>query len=66
MTNLHRLGCTISPAGLLFECEDGCGRRIVIDRNRGDMVVIDHGDRSALHQGSVGGVSLAPPTVRQP
>ncbi len=66
MTNLHRLGCTTSPAGLLFECVDGCGRRLVIDRRRGEMVVIDHGDREALHQGSVGGVELAPLTIRQP
>jgi len=63
MTNRHRLGCTTGPAGLVFECEDGCGRRLVIDRRSGEMVVIDHGDRTALHDGSVGGVRLAPLAV---
>jgi hypothetical protein len=66
MTDLHRLTCTTGPGGLLFECADGCGRRLVIDRQRGGLVVIDHGDRSVRHEGAVGGLRLAPPTVQQP
>jgi hypothetical protein len=65
MTGIHTLAGTASPGGLLFECTDGCGRRLVIDRDRGELVVIDHGDRTALHRGSMGGVTLAPATVRQ-
>jgi hypothetical protein len=60
MAIFHQLSCTVSPGGLLFACEDDdCGRRLVIDRDRGELVVIDHGDRSALHRGSVGGVEMS-------
>jgi hypothetical protein len=60
----HQLSCTISPGGLLFTCgDDDCGRRLVIDRDRGEMVVIDHGDPYASHRGSVGGVELSSPRV---
>lgn len=64
MTTEHQLIATVSPGGLLFACEDDlCGRRLVIDRASGEMVVIDHGDRAVLHSGSVGDVRLAPPRV---
>jgi hypothetical protein len=66
MTAIHELAGTAGPGGLLFECTvDGCGRRLVIDGARGDLVVIDHGDLSAVHRGATGGVALAPATVRQ-
>jgi len=66
MTALHDLRVTASPGGLLFECEEAdCGRRLVIDRERGELVVIDRGDPYALHRGSIGGVKLAPPSVNQ-
>ena len=56
---LPHLTCTSQPGGLLWECEvDGCGRRLVIDRDRGELVVIDRGDPYALHRGSIGGVAL--------
>jgi hypothetical protein len=67
MSDLHRLEGTTSPGGFVFECvEDGCGRRLVIDRDRGEMVIIDRGDPYALHRGSVGGAEFARVTVEQP
>jgi hypothetical protein len=66
MTVFHRLSCAIEPGGLVFTCDDDCGRRVVIDRDRGDMVVIDRGDPLALHRGSVGGVELGVPHVLAP
>ena len=64
MATVHRLNGTVSPGGLLFTCdEDGCGRRLVIDRERGEMVVIDRGDPYALHEGSIGGVVMTRPEI---
>jgi hypothetical protein len=37
----------------------------VIDRDRGEMLVIDRGDPLALHRGSVGGIGLSQPYVSQ-
>jgi hypothetical protein len=65
MPEFHELHCTSSPGGLLFECAEGCGRRLVVDRIRGDLTVIDRGDPGSLHRGSVGGVELAMPRLRQ-
>ncbi|GAA1040456.1 hypothetical protein GCM10009557_61810 [Virgisporangium ochraceum] len=66
MTAIHVLAGIASPGGLLFECTvDGCGRRLVIDRERGALVVIDHGDPGAVHRGGMGPVALAPVAVRQ-
>jgi hypothetical protein len=66
MSGIHVLAGTSGPGGLLFECTvDGCGRRLVIDRDRGEMVVIDHGDRGAVHRGGMGAATLAPVSVRQ-
>jgi hypothetical protein len=55
--------CTASPAGLLFECLDGCGRRVVVDGTSGDLTIIDHGDRTALHHASSGGVEFSSATI---
>jgi hypothetical protein len=55
--------CTASPAGLLFECLDGCGRRVVVDGASGDLTIIDHGDRMALHRASSGGVEFSSATI---
>jgi len=63
MAGVHELRIIPNPDGLLIECVDGCGRRLVVDRT-GALTVIDHGDRFALHQGSTGDVELAEPTVR--
>ncbi|HET9901429.1 MAG TPA: hypothetical protein VFR46_10235 [Actinomycetes bacterium] len=50
---------------MLFECEDGCGRRLVVDRTSGELTIIDRGDPTALHRGGIGGVELAAPVVTQ-
>jgi hypothetical protein len=64
MSAYHELTCTISPGGLLFTCvDDDCGRRLVIDRDRGELVVIDRGDPEALHRGFAGGVRMSAPRV---
>ena len=56
MTTYHHLSGEVSTAGFVFTCDEGCGRRLVVNRNDGEMVVIDRGDPFALHRGSVGGV----------
>ena len=64
MSTVHQLIGTVAPGGLLFECEDEtCCRRLVIDRDTGTMVIIDHGDRAALHHGTVGDIRLSTPRV---
>jgi len=57
MAGFHELRFTSSPGGLLAECQDGCGRRLVVDRS-GVLTVIDRGDVYALHRGSTGDVEL--------
>ena len=42
---------------LLFTCDQGCGRRVVISRS-GGFTVIDRGDVDALHSGSAGPLQL--------
>ncbi|GAA1655727.1 hypothetical protein [Actinoplanes couchii] len=66
MTSFHRLIGTAEPGGLLFACEiESCGRRLTVDRDSGDLTVIDHGDRAALHRGAIGGVDMPPPGLKQ-
>lgn len=60
----HRFLVTTSTNGLLFECEQGCGRRLVVDR-AGRMTVLDRGDQLALHRGSTGDLELGRPTLHQ-
>ncbi|MFI1996630.1 hypothetical protein [Actinoplanes sp. NPDC020271] len=62
MDTLHRLEVTVSAAGWLFECRDGCSRRLTVDRD-GTLAVIDRGDPWALHQGGTPDIELAAPTV---
>ena len=64
MSEFHQLRITASPGGLLMECEDDCGRRLVVDRD-GDLTVIDRGDVYALHRGSTGDVELDAPAIVQ-
>ncbi|MFI5695884.1 hypothetical protein ACIA58_28790 [Kribbella sp. NPDC051586] len=63
MARTHRMECTASPAGLLFECLDGCGRRVVVDGVSGELTIVDHGDRTAPHQGSSGGARLTSASI---
>jgi hypothetical protein len=63
VTEHHHLGVTSGVSGLVYECEDGCSRCLVVDRTTGEMTVIDHGDRAALHHGSIGEVTLRPVAV---
>ena len=59
MGTYHDLRCTSSPAGLAFECVQGCGRLLVIDRRTGGMTVLGRGDPYALHRGSGDDVDLS-------
>ncbi len=50
---------TDDGTSVVFVCpEDGCGRRVVIDRKRGNYTVIDRGDFFATHSGSVGPITV--------
>jgi hypothetical protein len=43
-------------AEVLFVCTDErCGRRVVVGKSRPRLTVIDRGDFSARHTGSLGG-----------
>lgn len=59
MDTYHELVCTPSPAGLAFECEQGCGRLLVVERATGKMTVLGRGDPDALHRGSTGDLELS-------
>jgi hypothetical protein len=61
----HRLEVTSSASGLLYECADGCGRRLAVDRWSGGLTVIDRGDQFAGHSGSIGEVQLSASGVEQ-
>jgi hypothetical protein len=55
----HELVCTSSPAGHAFECAEGCGRLLVVDRGTGAMTVLGRGDPYALHRGSSDDLALS-------
>ncbi len=63
MDGYHELHCTSSPAGLVFECGEGCGRLLVVDRASGGLTMLGRGDPYALHRGSIGDVELSAPAV---
>jgi hypothetical protein len=58
--NVHRMVCEgENAAEVLFVCTDeACGRRVVFGKSRPKMVVIDEGDFSARHFGSLGGLAV--------
>ena len=44
---------------VVFVCiEEACGRKVVLNRRRGDYTVIDQGDFFATHAGSVGPITF--------
>lgn len=48
----------------LFVCpEPGCGRRLVLKRS-GGLVVLDRGDFWALHSGGTSGLRMSAPSIR--
>jgi len=56
----HELVCEAeTTAEVLFVCpEEDCGRRVVVGKSRPRLTVIDRGDFSARHVGSLGGVVM--------
>ena len=43
----------------LFVCiDEACGRRVVVGKSRPRLTVIDRGDFSVRHVGSIGGVTF--------
>jgi len=56
----HEMACegeTSSEA--LFVCVDeACGRRVVVGKSRPRLMVIDRGDFSVRHAGSLGGMAF--------
>ena len=57
---IHEMTCEAeSPAEALFVCADeACGRRVLVGKSRPRLTVIDRGDFSARHAGSLGGVAF--------
>jgi hypothetical protein len=60
MTNHHQMTLeSDNGEEYLFVCpEEGCGRRLVLQRS-GGLVVLDRGDFFALHSGGTGGLSIS-------
>jgi hypothetical protein len=56
----HEMTCEAETASeVLFACTDeACGRRVVVGKSRPRLTVIDRGDFSARHAGSLGGVAF--------
>jgi hypothetical protein len=63
VSEFHELSLTTSPAGLVFECVDGCSRRMVVERQTGGLTIIDRGDPFAQHRGSHSDLSMSVPIV---
>ena len=47
-----------SRNGLLYQCWQGCGRQLLVDRTNGGLTVLERGDPWALHAGAIGGIEL--------
>ena len=54
----HEMVCEAeTPSEALFVCMDeACARRVVVGKSRPRLTVIDRGDFSARHVGSLGGL----------
>ena len=58
MVTVHQMSCSATAQTLLFECADGCGRCMSVDRVTGRMVVIHPGDVVAVHRGAAPVIDL--------
>jgi hypothetical protein len=56
----HEMACEAETSTeVLFVCRDAsCGRRVVVGKSRPRLTVIDRGDFSIRHAGSLGGVAF--------
>ena len=56
----HEMVCEAETSSeALFVCMDeACGRRVVVGKSRPRLTVIDRGDFSARHVGSLGGLAF--------
>jgi hypothetical protein len=56
----HEMLCEAeTSAEVLFVCvHDECGRRVVVGKSRPHLTVVNRGDFSIRHSGSVGGVAM--------
>jgi hypothetical protein len=56
----HEMACEAETASeVLFVClDESCGRRVVVGKSRPRLTVIDRGNFSVRHAGSLGGVAM--------
>ena len=56
----HQMACEAETSSeVLFVClDESCGRRVVVGKSRPRLTVIDRGDFSVRHGGSLGGVAI--------
>ena len=56
----HEMVCEAeTPSEALFVCMDeACGRRVVVGKSRPRLTVIDRGEFSVRHTGSLGGMAM--------
>ena len=56
----HEMACEAETASeVLFVClDEACGRRVVVGKSQPRLTVIDRGNFSVRHGGSLGGVAI--------
>jgi hypothetical protein len=54
----HDLVATSSRDGVLFQCRQGCGRQMLVNRASGGLTILTRGDPLAVHAGAIGGIEL--------
>jgi hypothetical protein len=56
----HEMACEAETASeVLFVClDESCGRRVVVGKSRPRLTVIDRGNFSVRHAGSLDGVAM--------
>ena len=59
MSERHRMTLEADDGdGVLFSCDEGCGRRLVVKRT-GGLVVLDRGNFFAMHSGGSEGLGIS-------